>query len=110
MMVSLVTNLLFLVTVQIVSRKVTVKGRKGEVSKDFSHIPCELQMMKQNDKKRQGTYVRIRMWFGTYKNCCSVRTLRSLIKNMLVGTHEVSLSASLQLVVVSRSLLLWQFN
>jgi ribosomal protein L6P/L9E len=38
------------VKVEIKSRKVAVKGRKGELAKDFSHIPCELQMMKQNEK------------------------------------------------------------
>lgn len=78
------------IKVSVKSRKVTVKGRKGEVSKDFSHIPCEIQTMKQNDKKKAGNYIRIRMWFGTYKNACSVRTLRSLIKNMFTGVHEVS--------------------
>ena len=31
------------------------------------------------------------MWFGTYKNSCMVRTLRSLISNMFTGVHEVSL-------------------
>lgn len=81
------------IKIQVKSRKVTVKGRKGEVSKDFSHIPCEIQLMKQNDKKQQGNFIRIRMWFGSYKNACSVRTLRSLIQNMFTGVHEVRIAS-----------------
>lgn len=71
------------------SRVVTIKGPKGEIKKDFSHIACELQTMKQNTKARKGTYIRIRMWFGTYKNSTSVNTLASLIKNMMTGCSEV---------------------
>lgn len=37
-------------------------------------------------------WIRIRMWYGTYKNTCSVRTLKSLINNMFIGVHEVSYS------------------
>lgn len=72
------------------SRVVSVKGPKGEIKKDFSHIACELQTMKQATKTRKGTYIRIRMWFGTYKNSTSVNTLASLIKNMMTGCSEVS--------------------
>lgn len=75
---------------KIKSRKVAVKGPKGELKKDFSHLPCEIKTMKQDTKTRKGTYIRIRMWFGTYKNSTSVNTLASLIKNMFLGCQEVS--------------------
>lgn len=103
-----------LVTVKISARKVTCKGRRGEVTKDFGHIPCEIQLMKQECAKRKGTWIRFRMWFGAKKTACSVRTLRSLIKNMIVGVHEVSTpinTASLPTPVVSRcEYVLFQFN
>merc|ERR1712228_273976 len=70
------------------ARKVTVKGPKGEVTKNFSHLAVELQKMKQNNKKRKGNYLRIRMWFGGYKQACSVNTLKSLIENMITGVTE----------------------
>merc|ERR1719188_1994601 len=76
------------VTVNCNARKVTVKGPKGEVKKNFSHLAVELQKMKQNNKKRNGTYIRIRMWFGGYKQACSVNTLKSLIENMITGVTE----------------------
>merc|ERR1712127_956938 len=70
------------VTVTLKARKVTVKGKRGEVTKNFSHLAVELQKLKQNDNKRKGLYVRIRMWFGGYKQACAVNTLKSLIENM----------------------------
>ena len=34
------------------ARKVTISGPKGSVTKDFSHVACEIKKMKQNEKKR----------------------------------------------------------
>ena len=72
------------------ARKVTIKGKRGEVKKDFSHVACELKKMKQDTKKRSGTFVRIRIWFGGYKQACAVNTLKSHISNMITGVTEVS--------------------
>ena len=46
--------------------------------------------MKQDSKKRSGDFVRIRIWFGGYKQACAVNTLKSHISNMIVGVTEVS--------------------
>lgn len=89
-------------TVKISARKITVKGRRGEITKDFGHIPCEIQLMKQNNPKRKGTFIRFRMWFGSKKVACSVRTLRTLVKNMVVGVHEVSIPPPICIVVTAR--------
>merc|ERR1712060_379724 len=78
------------VTVNTKAREVTVKGERGSVTKDFSHLAVELQKMKLDNKKRKGTFIRIRMWFGGYKQACSVNTLKSLIENMITGVTEVS--------------------
>ena len=72
------------------ARKVTIKGKRGEVKKDFSHVACELKQMKQSTKKRNGTFIRIRIWFGGYKQSCAVNTLKSHISNMIIGVTEVS--------------------
>ena len=72
------------------ARKVTIKGKRGEVTKDFSHIACELKRMKQSTKKRNGLFVRIRIWFGGAKQACAVNTLKSSIGNMIIGVTEVS--------------------
>ena len=79
-----------LVTVHVKARKVTIKGERGEITKDFSHLAVELQKMKQDNKKRQGTYLRIRMWFGGMSQACAVKTLQSLLSNMITGVTEVS--------------------
>merc|ERR1712156_1358853 len=76
------------VTATVNARKVTIKGKRGEVKKDFSHVACELKKMKQDTKKRSGTFVRIRIWFGGYKQACAVNTLKSHISNMITGVTE----------------------
>ena len=72
------------------ARKVVIKGKRGVVSKDFSHLACELKKMKQDSSKRKGVFIRIRIWFGGYKQACAVNTLKSLIGNMIIGVTEVS--------------------
>ena len=76
------------------SRKVTIKGPRGEITKDFSHIPIEIKIMKMATKKMKGLYARIRMWNGGYKQACAVTTVKSLISNMIIGVTEVSSSYS----------------
>merc|ERR1712222_502 len=81
-------NVSCLVTVDVKARIVTVKGPRGEVKKNFSHLAVELQKMNLKEKKRSGIHIRIRMWFGGYKQACSVNTLKSLINNMITGVTE----------------------
>merc|ERR1719282_897642 len=76
------------VTATVNARKVTIKRKRGQVTKNFSHVACELKKMKQDSKKRNGTFVRIRIWFGGYKQACAVNTLKSHISNMIIGVTE----------------------
>merc|ERR1719453_983997 len=76
------------VTVKVKSRKVTVKGPKGEITKDLSHVGIEIKIMKTSVKKKAGLYARIRMWNGAYKQACAVTTVKSLISNMIIGVTE----------------------
>ena len=86
----LIGVLWILVTVECKARKVTVRGERGKVVKDYSHLPCEIQAVSSAGKKRPGPHLRIRMWFGGYKQACSVNTLKSHILNMITGVTEVS--------------------
>lgn len=79
-----------LVTLTVKTRRVQVKGPKGEITKDFRHMPCEMKIMKQSTKNRKGLYLNIKMWFGGSKQSCSVATLKSLIRNMITGVTQVS--------------------
>jgi len=83
--------MLFLVTLTVKTRRVKVKGPKGEITKDFRHMPVEMKTMKQATKNRKGLYLNIKMWFGGSKQSCSVATLKSLIRNMVSGVTQVSL-------------------
>jgi len=69
---------------------VKVKGPKGEITKNFKHMPVELRLLKQATKNRKGQYLNIKMWFGGSKQSCSVSTLKSLIRNMISGVTNVS--------------------
>jgi len=86
----LTCDCLRVVTATVKARKVTIKGKRGVVTKDFSHVSCEIKKMKQESKKRTGTFLRIRIWFGGYKQSCAVNTLKSHISNMIIGVTEVS--------------------
>merc|ERR1711934_384280 len=76
------------ITATVNARKVTIKGKRGEVKRDFSHVACELKKLAQDTKKRTGTFIRIRIWFGGYKQACAVNTLKSHIGSMIIGTTE----------------------
>lgn len=78
------------VQVSIKARVLTVKGARGTIVKDLSHMSVEMQIMKQKSEKRTGNYIRLRMWFGQYKQKAQVKTCTTLIKNMLGGVVEVS--------------------
>jgi large subunit ribosomal protein L9e len=56
-----------IVKITIKARKVTVKGPKGEITKDFSHMPIDIRILKLSTKKQNGLYVRLQMWNGGYK-------------------------------------------
>ena len=73
-------NFLFLstVTVEIKSRKVTVTGPRGSLTRDFKHIDMDLKII-------GGKYVRVDLWFANRKQLACVRTVVSHIDNMVVG-------------------------
>lgn len=78
------------VDVSIKSRIVTIKGPRGSIVKNLSHLNVEMRLVdvKENDKKVRA--IRIRMWFGQYKQKCQVKTVHTLLNNMISGVREVS--------------------
>jgi len=84
---------------EVKARKVTISGKRGKVTKDFSHIACEIKKMKQVKKKggnskREGLFIRLRIWFGGKQQACAVNTVKSHIRNMIKGVTEVSVGAT----------------
>ena len=77
------------VTCTVKARVVVVTGPRGKVTKNFSHLNCEIQRTKTGSAKQgAGDYLRIRMWFGGYKQACAVNTLKTHIENMCIGVTE----------------------
>lgn len=68
--------------ISVKSRKITVKGPKGEIVKDLSHLPIDFIVGKNQEGLRTVT---LQTWQARYKQKCTVKTATSLIKNMIQG-------------------------
>ena len=64
------------------SRIVTVKGPRGEIVKDFKHLPIDITM--KDDKT-----VKVERWFTSGKQGSCIRTACSHINNMVIGVTKV---------------------
>ena len=78
------------VTVTIKARVVVVKGPRGQITKDMSHLNVDMRCMTQKDAKTGALTkaIRVRMWFGSYKQKCQVKTVHTLLDTMVNGTRE----------------------
>lgn len=70
------------VDVKIRSRVVTVKGKFGEITRAFRHLPVDLQ------KSRKGDKITAKIWFGTTTQIACLRTVCTHIKNMITGVTK----------------------
>ena len=70
------------VAVSIKSRLVTVKGPRGELTKSLRHIDMEIK--KVSERK-----IKLIVWHGGRKHVACLRTVRSLITNMIQGVTKV---------------------
>ncbi|DAZ99818.1 TPA: hypothetical protein N0F65_001327 [Lagenidium giganteum] len=68
------------VQVTLDGRKVTVTGKLGSITRDFRHLTLDMQRV--NEKQ-----IRVDLWFGNRKQLACVRTLCSLIENMITGVR-----------------------
>ena len=73
------------VEVKIRQRTVTVKGKRGEITKNLKHLPVETRILKQNTKKRKGLYFNVKMYNASKKQACAVATGASIVRNMITG-------------------------
>ncbi|ORY05117.1 large subunit ribosomal protein L9e, variant [Basidiobolus meristosporus CBS 931.73] len=69
------------VTVDVKARVVRVKGPRGTLSKDFHHVNMDI-------KKISATKIRLVIWHGARKHVACLRTIRSLIQNMITGVTK----------------------
>ncbi|KAI1322028.1 ribosomal protein L6 [Xylariaceae sp. FL0255] len=69
------------VTVSIKSRKVTVEGPRGKLTKDLSHLAVNFSHPKKNA-------IGIEIHHGSRKNVATLRTVRTIINNLVVGVTK----------------------
>ena len=74
------------VQLSIKSRKVIVKGPRGTLRRDFSHMAVDLQ-------KASANQVIVEKWFGTRKELAGVKTVCTHIENMIKGVTKVNLNS-----------------
>lgn len=70
------------VTVAVKSRIVTVKGKRGTITRNFQHLPIDLHL------ENKGKLVVAELWFGERRGNACIRTLISHIKNMMTGVTK----------------------
>ncbi|KPI42961.1 60S ribosomal protein L9-B [Cyphellophora attinorum] len=69
------------VKVKIKSRIVTVEGPRGKLVKDLSHIAVTFTIPKSN-------IVQIEIHHGSRKNVATLRTVKSIIQNLITGVTK----------------------
>jgi large subunit ribosomal protein L9e len=84
----------FPVEVTITARVVHVKGKLGELTRDFKHMPMECRIVKgadiqdvigEDESALEKSFVKVDLWFANRKQLACVRTVCSHIENMIVG-------------------------
>ena len=73
------------VDVTIKSRVITVSGPRGTLTKNVQHVEMDIQVIKGKTTK-----VTLTVWQGGRKHIACLRTIRSMIKNMVTGVTKVS--------------------
>ena len=70
------------VTLGVKTRVITVKGPRGELVKDLSHLPLDMRLSEDGKK------LTIDRWFTSGKQPASIRSACSHIENMIIGVTK----------------------
>ncbi|CEM09054.1 unnamed protein product [Vitrella brassicaformis CCMP3155] len=72
------------VDVEIKSRIVHVKGKFGELERNFRHLPVDIHLFEEDGKNK----IRVEMWQGKSKQLAAIRTVCTHIKNLFTGVMK----------------------
>lgn len=72
------------VEITVKSRVITVTGPRGSLSKNVRHVDMDIRVIKGKTTK-----VTLAVWQGGRKHVACLRTIRSLINNMVTGVTKV---------------------
>jgi len=70
------------VRVTVKSRQLRVKGPRGILTRDFSHVAVDLHMT------NKGKTLEAEMWFGDRLALATIRTVITHVKNMITGVQK----------------------
>jgi hypothetical protein len=89
------------VEVSVKSRLITVTGPRGTLTKNVRHVDMDIRLLKGKTTK-----VTLAVWQGGRKHVACLRTIRTLINNMIIGVTKVCLfcnAESIKLRKLSRA-------
>jgi large subunit ribosomal protein L9e len=72
------------VDVSVKSRLITVTGPRGTLTKNVRHIDMDIRVIKGKKTK-----VLLTVWSGSRKHVACLRTIRTMINNMVIGVTKV---------------------
>ncbi|GAA5966165.1 hypothetical protein JCM8115_003046 [Rhodotorula mucilaginosa] len=76
------------VTVAVKARIVTVTGPRGTLQKDLQHTNMSIRVLAPSDKAVKPVHkVKLVVWHGARKHVACLRTVRSIIENMVTGVR-----------------------
>lgn len=73
------------IKVEIKSRLITVTGPRGVLTKNVRHVDMDIRVIKGGKNHK----VTLAVWQGGRKHVACLRTIRSLITNMITGVTKV---------------------
>jgi large subunit ribosomal protein L9e len=82
------------VDVVVKSRIITVTGPRGTLVKNVRHIDMDIRLVKTKSTAK----VTLAVWQGGRKHVACLRTIRSLISNMIKGVTKVRFEGNSQLI------------
>lgn len=74
------------VELRVKSRRVTVKGPRGTLRREFKHMAVDIRQISKHE-------IIVEKWFGIRKELAAVRTVCSHIENMIKGVMKVSFAS-----------------
>ena len=72
------------VTVSVKSRVIVVTGPRGTLTKNVRHVNMDIRLLKGKTNQ-----VTLAVWQGNRKHVACLRTVKSLISNMITGVTKV---------------------
>jgi large subunit ribosomal protein L9e len=73
------------ITIEIKSRVIKVTGPRGTLTKNVRHVDMDIRVV----KTKKSSKVTLAVWQGGRKHVACLRTIRSLINNMVIGVTKV---------------------